>query len=662
MITAAGIALAVVAGAGAVRLALRGDPAPVPPAQPPAFATVTVHGRAGTFGSLGPATPSGQPVAHAAVPGWDFAPGVQANRAALGEDGTVLVAGASHNSDFSAPTGDRVTVSAYRPRANTFATVQIGPVGPGAPSVADLTPVERGVAYVTRPARGSALGAWPAFGVLATVDGQWRDAPLTGEVTGDDFHDMTALPRSRDILVAQYGRKGEANGGLLALRLTGPDADGRFAVEERGRYQYPRVAGHQVSVREVQVDPTGRDGDERFAVGLDVTPGRNLFPHQLVQEFRYDAATGDIRPVSAPLVPGDRTKEGHFYTYGAFRYDRAGNLWVSRGDGFLGGSLAVFAAGDGRRRLAGGECRLRTGRSLDSYRAVAGGVSVWGQPCRPDYDILQAHHLPVIIGLAQDPVSGDMVGLGFGGVLLAVRATPSGAGLAFQIGNAVDLGRKLLGTVPGGLAEHRIGPVDGAHRLWVTGMHAAPGRVGERLDQWLYSVDLTDLFAPAAVALPGTPGRSVTIQAERSTVIGTSTRRGAWARTDVDSVAYAQGCADHLTGTTCGYDGVAGNGFVIGDDSGFGLLAGGLEYRVDVPTAGRYRLSVRIATFAPTKTARIAVSAGGRERIEAVDTGGGYRTVRLQPIALPAGPQVVRLAVPEDGGGWFLNWFTLQRV
>jgi hypothetical protein len=50
------------------------------------------------------------------------------------------------------------------------------------------------------------------------VDGQWRPAPVSGAVTDGDFHDMAVLPGSRHILVARYGRKGAANGGLLALR------------------------------------------------------------------------------------------------------------------------------------------------------------------------------------------------------------------------------------------------------------------------------------------------------------------------------------------------------------------------------------------------------------------------------------------------------------
>jgi hypothetical protein len=384
-----------------------------------------------------------------------------------------------------------------------------------------------------------------------------------------------------------------------------------------------------------------------------------------VQEFGYDAATGAIRPVSAPILPGDRTAvDDVFYGYGTLLYDRTGNLWVSRSNGFGGGKLAIYASGDGRRRLDRGDCRYRPGRRLDRYRVTAGGRTAWGQACRPDYDILQPQELVILVDLVQDPVTGVVVALSLGGTMLAVRATPAGDKLSFQVGTPVDLGRKLLPTAENGLTGHRLGAVDPAHRVWVSALQAIyPGRAGVRLDQWLYSVDVGDLFAPAPVALPRTPGRSVTIQAERSGTVSTTEKRGAWAAVDVDSDAYARSCVDWPTTTNCGYDGVAGNGFVLGDDSGFGKLGGSVEYRVRVPAAGQYRLSYRVATFPVTTTARIALAAGGRRHVEPVSTDGTWRTVQAaEPVTLAAGRQTITLSVPAGGGGWFLNWFALQRV
>lgn len=624
-----------------------------------------MHGRAGSFGAMATetVTPSGQPVARVEVPGWGFPPGVQAYRTALAADGTLLIAGFSHTADLSAPTADRTVVAAYQPATGAFHTIGIGPVGPDAPAVTGLQPVDGGVAFTTHRADAAAPGARPGFGVLSTVGGRWRVAPTAGAVDHDDLHDLARLPRSRDLILARYGRTG-SNGGLLAVRLTGPDRQGRFTVAVTGEYQIPVLDGERVAVRQVRADPTSRDGDERFAVGLDVYRGRGEFPHTVVQEFSYDAGSGAIRPVSAPIVPGDRTPEDTaFYASGTFLYDHLGNLWVARMDGFQGGRLAVYAAGAGRRRLERGECRHRPGWAPHRYRTAGNGQRVWGRTCRPDYDIVQADDVLTIEDLAQDPRTQAVLALSFGGTVLPIRASRAGDRLAFRTGTAVDLGRKLLPTVVGNVDDHRLGPVDAEGRMWMAAMHARPGEPGVRLDQWLYSVDVGDLLDPAPVRLPDTPGRSVTLQAERTRTSGTRTHPGRWAAVDVEAQAYVHTCVDWPSTTTCGYDGVAGNGFVLGDDSGFGVLGGAVEYEVDVPAAGRYQVSYRVATFAVTTRARIELSAGGRRYLDPVSTGGIWRTVRaLDPVTLPAGRQTITLSVPEGGGGWYLNSLTFQRT
>jgi hypothetical protein len=629
----------------------------------PEYTTVTVHGRAGSFGAMAgeTVTPSGQELARVEVPGWQFPPGVQAYRTALAADGTLLIAGFSHTADLSAPTADRTVVGAYQPATGAFRTIGIGPVGPGAPAVTDLLPVDGGVAFTTQRADDAAPGAWPGFGVLSKVAGRWRVAPTAGTVDHDDLHDLARLPHSGDILVARYGRDG-SNGSILALQVTGPDRQGRFTIAVMGEYTYPALDGERVSVRDLQVDPTSRDG--RFAVGLDVYRGRGQFPHTVVQEFSYESGSGAIRPISAPIVPGDRNPEDDaFWAAGTFLYDHLGNLWVSRMDGFQGGRLAVYAATDGRLRLERGECRHRPGWAPHRYRTSGKGKSVWGQTCRPDYDIVQADNVLTIEDLAQDPRTKAVLALSFGGTVLPIRVDRAGDGLAFRTGNPVDLGRKLLPTVVGNVDDHRLGPVDAEGRMWMAAMHSRPGQPGVTLDQWLYSVDVADLLAPAPVRLPDTPGRSVTIQAERTRTTGTRTRPGRWAKVEIDAQAYVHTCLDWPTTTTCGYDGVAGNGFVLADDTGYGVLGGSVEYEVDVPVAGQYQVSYRVATFAVTTGARIEFAAGGRRHVDPVSTGGTWRTVRApDPVTLPAGPQTIKLSVPKGGGGWYLNWFTLQRT
>jgi hypothetical protein len=486
---------------------------------------------------------------------------------------------------------------------------------------------------------------------------------------------MAGLPRSRDIVVAQHAAgSGRSSGGLAVLRLTGPDSAGRFATKVMGSYLYPRTGdpgtpdpGDVLDIvpRFIQADPTGVPGDERFVVGLEArNPTTTGIPTGVLQEFSYDARTGAVRPVSAPFRAGDRVPgQPAFYGYGAALYDGRGNLWAARLDGFQSGSLAVYAATGGRRKLGTTPCPFSPARPMDSYVTTDAGRTVWGQSCRPDYDILQARSMLGSQGLIEDPATHDVVNLSFEGSLLPIRASGTGHGMAFQVGNVVDVGRKLLPTADGNLADHRLGAIDATHRLWFSAMHARPGSVGVRLDQWLYSVDLGDLFAPRPVAVPDTPGWSVTVQAENTTTMTTSQRRGRWATVDVDSDAYVARCEDWPTSVHCGYDGIPGNGFTLVDDTGFGHLDGAVDYLVQVPSGGNYRLAFRVATFAVTKNARIELTAGGRTYTTAVSTGGHWLTIwAAETVALPAGVQTVRLSVPRGGGGWSLNWWSLRRI
>jgi hypothetical protein len=483
---------------------------------------------------------------------------------------------------------------------------------------------------------------------------------------------MAGLPRSRDIIVAQDADgPGRHSGALVALRVTGPDRAGRFAVKIMGRYAYPDIRDPgtadpgdllDVAFRSVQADPTGVRGDERFAVSLFIR-NRDATTPGVLQEFSYDAETGAIRPVSAPLIAGDRAPGSQtFYGYGAVLYDGRGNLWAGRLDGLHGGSLAVYAATGGRRKLDA-SCAHDPSRPIDSSVTTGAGRTVWGRSCRPDYDILQARTLLGLEGLVEDPATHDVVGLALGGALLPIRPSGTGSGMTFQVGNVVDVGRKLLPTTGADFADHRLGAIDAAHRLWLSAMHARPRTVGVPLDQWLYSVDVGDLFAPAPVTVPDTAGTSVTVQAERTATTTTTQRPGRWATVDVDSDAYVAGCADWPTSVACGYDGIPGNGFTLIDDTGFGHLHGALEYRVEVRGGGNFRLAYRVATFAVTKDARIELTAGGRAYTTAVSTGGQWRTIWVQEtVALPAGVQTIRLSVPPGGGGWSLNWLSMQRA
>jgi hypothetical protein len=725
---AAGVVAAALAAllglTAAIPAATRTPPVPV------ASATVTIYGRAGSFGATAEFVPSGQTVTTRPVDGWGFPPGQQPHHTALGADGTVFLAGLDHNAVFGEPkaTSDEVVVGVFTPgwgapppsrspgildpRAGRYDNVRIrtmagrdratGPGGdPAAPSIADLEPVNGGqaMAFTVRPTRAgqdpATAGAWPAFGVLTRTNGrwsvargpgwlnQWTDLDRTGaDAAGTDgaaaggppagLGEMTALPASRDIIAARHlDNPGPGSVALVALRLAGPDGAGRFTVTETGRYTYPAVRNPTgpgnltLTPIVLHADPTGRSGDERFVVSWRVAADNDgAFLPGVLQEFRYDAASGAIRPVSPPFLPGDRQRDTKaFFGYGAAAYDSQGNLWAGRLDGFRGGRLAVYASVAGARGPGGPGCPYNPAQPMHTYVTTADGRTVWGRSCRPDYDILQAQHLLGAQGFAEDPETHDLVMLTLGGGLLPIRRAGAGRTMSFRVGNPVDLGRKLLPTAEGNFADHRIGPIDAGHRLWVTGMHARPNAVRAPLDQWLYSVDVGDLFDPQPVRISEVPGRVTTVQAEHTLTTTTWQRRDASGNLNVDSAAYWIGCADWPPNVGCGYDGAAGDGFVLADDSGLGYISGAVDYRIRVPVAGNYRFAYRAATFEVVRNARLELTAGGRTYPVPINTGGNWRTV-VQPelVALPAGAQTIRLAVARGGAGWSLNWFTLQRA
>ena len=712
---ALGVAVAVLLSAGSAEP----GPAPVPEVSI-VRATVTIYGAGGSFGSLGDTLPSGQPLARQAIPDWGFPAGRRAGATAVAGDGTVLIAGWDHDTEDGSPTAAGMMIAAYEPDTNAYTTIPVrtsagldrvvdGAGRPVAPAVADLTPIAGGTAIAfTAGASHSGqdpavAGSWPVFGILTEVDGRWQVAPGDGrpnQWTGAQLRashpslgpeacpehpalpghsdcaglaDLVALPHSRDVIVAQAGSPGVHNGALLALRITGPDDAGRFSVAVTGHYPYPTIRDPRtadpddtlhITLNNLHADPGGDTGDERFVATLYVTPDAGPDHPHAIQEFRYDAATGAIEPLSAPVIPGERVgTSGRFFGYSAAIYDSAGNLWAARHNWLAGGKLAVYAASPRRHPLgASPQCRYERGRSMGSYRTTGGGTTVWGRACRPDYDILQGQPLLGVPRMAQDPESRAVVLLTLYGSMLVVRSSGHGADMTFEVGNPVDTAPTLLPTPAGQLAAHRIGMVDAGGRVWFSVMQSPQGVVGLQTDQWLFAVELADLFDPEPVPAPGIPGQVVTVEAGHTTTTGTAGRRGSWATVDVDSEAFFTPCTDLQRSTGCGYDGTPGDGFTLSDHTGFGHLGGPVDYRVDVPAAGDYRVAYRVATFPVTTGARIELTAGGRTYPTAVSTDGHWRTVALsEPVSLPAGVQTIRLSAPPDGRGWYLKSFTLQR-
>ncbi len=673
------------------------------PVEPPAGApggsdaTVVTYGRGGTFGALGDQTPSGQSLAQVPVPEWQPAPGRQAHRAVILADGTVLM-GTRHTStilDPAATTSPETVIGAYRPGAAAATKIPIRTStgleqAAGAPTITDLEPIGDGnaVAFLAASPSPTGGGDWPAFGILTQTDGgwqvasgpgwanQWTAADLPDAVLAGAMTEMVRLP-SGDIVVTQLYPGDDRNGALLALRATGPDQSGRFGLTVTGRYVYPAVtaaggAALKISPVSISADPTAPPGSERFAVTLlvaGVEPGNP----QVLQEFAYDGGTGHITPISAPVIPGDRMGEAPtdaYLGYGTTFYDRHGNLWVGRTYIFAGGTLALYVT-DGLAEPTDGQggpspgrlCPYDPGRSLSSYLSTGGEVQVWGATCPPDYDILQARAYGPVQGIAEDPQTGDIVVLHAGGVLLPIRQAGAGRSLTFDIGNQVDLGQALVPFPEGGVSEGRLAGFDSHGRLWIISSHLNFFAEQNPTDHWLYAIRLADLFDPPPVLLPGAPGESVTLQAEYTSTTSTTQHPGRWATVDVDSDAYRRGCTDWPPDVGCTYDGAAGDGFVLGDDTGFGHLSGAIEYRIEVPAAGAYRVSYRVATFAVTTNARIELTVGDHGYLTVVSAGGGWTTIEIaEPVTVPAGVHALRLSVPDGGGGWYLNSIRWQRV
>ena len=98
-----------------------------------------------------------------------------------------------------------------------------------------------------------------------------------------------------------------------------------------------------------------------------------------------------------------------------------------------------------------------------------------------------------------------------------------------------------------------------------------------------------------------------------------------------------------------------------GGGSNVGWIDAGdyLDYRVNVPTAGRYTVAYRVAS--PNATGAVQFRTGSTVRATtAIPRTGGWQTWRTvnATVTLAAGSQTVRLFA--SGGSWNINWFSLS--
>jgi hypothetical protein len=642
-------------------------------------------------------------------------------------------------------------------------TVNRSGVADGGSSVADVRPIRGGqamafTAWVTLSTNGvDAEGVWPVFGILTKVNGQWQVASgaswrnqwtgaqlrasnasssvdetacpaqpagstFAGQSECGGLNEVTELP-SGDLVVTQYlGAKDDVcgtghHGGFAVIRPGNPDAQGRFQPTVVGQYTYPDHIQDtttpapndclSISPIGVEADPTSTNAnDQRFVAMYDVytVDGSGSRQRNVVQEFRFNASSGAITPVSAPILPGDLHPAGVFWGFSGAIYDHDGNLWVTRNNAAevftdelqTGGNLAVFANIDGERKLAD-ECAVEPGQGMGDYRTSDAtlGLQVWGKACEPDYDIVQANTLGFSGALMQDPVSHDIVsvgaGLGGGARVLAVRPSGSGANMSFEVGNVVDLGTNLLPkdtpTGPGLVLPQWSGGIDGHHRLWLS-VYDKPQdtlqcypvgfclpRPNQLVNSWLYSVDVTDLLDPPATVLPTTSGQIVGIHAEQTSTVSTTERAGSGADREFDSDAYFRAC----TGACSTTDLNPGDGFYLADDgfNPFGLLGhtgGPVQYEVSVATGGTYTLGYYVSTLR-TSGAKIRAQVGSStvdtdvsrsqpcpppdQANPCPDPTWSYKV--STPITIPAGTHTLTLSAPVGAELWSLNWFTLTR-
>jgi hypothetical protein len=697
---------------------------------------VAIHGRDGSFGTdlLGPATPSGHPLATRAVPGWGWPAGHRGIFNAVTADGTLVVAGA--NTDIA---DDMVVAGVYDPKASQWSTVK-AKTSKGFEAIAPI--VENGQTFhagaeawdvqvladgntvaftnifgVPAPAyldrsRIPAEGVWPSFGILAKRDGRWQVvnqwsaaqlaqsnpdstvdeqacAPYRNLPDGTSLcggpNEMALLPRSHDLIVALYAGDGRrTSGGLMALRVTGPDAGGQYATRIVGYYPYPEVKDINppnpnrpgnlgIAVKTVETDPTSPPGDERFSVVADIwhadddgdptTIPPGLDP-SVTQEFSYNASTGEIRPVSAPFIAGPATNGTGFRGVHGGIYDYQGNLWSSSA------GLLVWSTVDGKRRLGGPACPFDINQwnsRPESYTSTGGGQTVWGQTCPADYDLLQGRDVggnalfPTFLQLAEEPISKTIVGIDTWatGNVIAVRHSGAGRDKTFRVGTLVDTGRNLLPRQ--GAPEQRPPTFDRTGRMWVT-FNIWPPSAGysQPIDHWVASVDLAQLLGPVPLPLPRSATSRIVVQAEYTATTGTQRRPP---RPDgtipIDAVAHMLTCQG-----ACANDGIAGEGFMLGDDSGRGYSEGAVEYTVWAPTAGTYDVAYQVRGVAdsidPNPAIRLTV--GSTTQTTSVNTGGGWQPVAGPRVQLAAGLNTLHLSASAGGGNWYLNWFTLTRT
>jgi hypothetical protein len=505
---------------------------------------VRVFGAAGSFAGLSTAThlSDGTAIETVAVNNWRFGPGQSAFICVLARDGSVLIGTTPFTDNPLQPTAADMELGVLQPDATDFQLIVvpsttghevlpgIGTAGVGGGDVASLVqlpgsggPSHGQVLFVsTAPYHGWPLhpyGELPSLGCLNLAKGGWSyDA--AGSLTASDLAkrssasdsqkffpvqsggprssrgmtDIVLLPRSGHAIVAQYfGAETGQSGALLAI-----DPTTRRVL---GGWQIPpvRVFGNPVVChpRQLSVDPTSADGDERFVVVFDTfdsNGGTVAFP---LQEFSYRRGTGTIEPVSTAVraaQDGTRMELAQFLPDGTLVVAR------TKSNGLSAATLVAYRKLNGKRALAD-----RPPKYVDAVDTV------WGETCPPDVVVAGTDRGGLVRSLSVDAATGNVLIAGLDGTLQTVATRARKGKDAWTVSATLDLGLKLLRTPQRYAIGLRQGTVDDRRRLlWLPCNQLTLGQLPwpvppVALDQWVYAIPLDESAAKIPLRWPPFP-------------------------------------------------------------------------------------------------------------------------------------------------------------
>jgi hypothetical protein len=500
------------------------------------------------------------------------------------------------------------------------------------------------------------------------------------------FNEMAQFPQSKHIVIAQaIGFDGEpavpghSSLGLTVLGYTKDAPTGRYNVQVKGFYRFPLVPDYtrmtpggqipslnmNVQPKEVQADPTGTFGDERFTLAVDLTNFADRFKIMpIVIEFSYNANDGMIRPVSAPIFPGARDHATRLCDertasnigckgYGTATYDRQGNLWA------IGDRVGMYTKNGGRNWSP--TCAFSSSTPLSAYVTAdtATNTVVWGRRCPPTFDFRDAADVSKSLGdfggmqISPDRHANRVVLAHTAGASNIIPISwfptlPSGAP-TFRTGNVIDSNYHMLKWSTGFASDTRPAMFDKLGTMWFAMKSATIDRslAYGQVHNWVASTDMNRLFDPDPLVLTTVLNATTTLQVENTNTSETVTTSAVGCPGGgacvVQRVAYMRRCAP----LNCTAMEMPSTSFVQP-----------LTYKVWVPISGFYSFSY--STWG-AGTVLLQVDSAG-ELSTTVPGNTGYQEVAGPArILLSKGMHELRIRT-GTASLWWLDKLTLKRV